>query len=267
VCELPQLSTSYSTENYKIAESVNLSGTIFPEETALMHDGHTVESYIATGSTCEAGMTFKEGHVGVLDEAKIFINFLIDKTPYVNNLEFQGSNDGTTWTSLHTFGEELHEGWNYVDYRDDGVVKPAYNSYRFYGSASGACKITEYKLHGVEAVASTADSHVCTPKIFLGTTELTTTTPLGDVTYNAAKTPKLVSISPRFGSVLGGTTVTLTGENLLGTGATSVLFDNRVCTVSSTSVTQIVCTTADKPYIPDTPVTKIEIEGLGLVAT
>ena len=38
-------------------------------------------------------MTFKENHVAILDEAKIFIGFLTDKTPYVDNLEFQGSND------------------------------------------------------------------------------------------------------------------------------------------------------------------------------
>lgn len=267
VCEMPSLATSYSVENYKVAESVDLAGTIFPEESALLHDGLTVESYESTSNDCEFGMTFKEGHVGVLDEAKIFINFLTSKTPYVDNLEFQGSDDGgSTWTSLHTFGEELHEGWNYIDYRDDDVVKPGYNSYRFAGSESGACRITEYKLHGVEAMAESSDSHVCTPKIFLGTTELTSTTPLNDVTYSAASTPKLLSISPRFGSVLGGTTVTLTGENLLG-GATTVLFDDRECTVTSASATEIVCTSDDKPYVPDTPVTKIEIEGLGLVAT
>jgi len=149
VCEMPILATSYSVENYKVAESVDLAGTIFPEESALLHDGLTVESYESTSSDCEFGMTFKEGHVGVLDEAKIFINFLISKTPYVDNLSFQGSDDGTTWTTLHTFGEELHEGWNYIDYRDDDVVKPGFNSYRFAGTESGACRITEYKLHGV----------------------------------------------------------------------------------------------------------------------
>ena len=81
-------------------------------------------------------MTFKENHVAILDEAKIFIGFLTDKSPYVDNLSFQGSNDDwVSWEDLHLFGEELHEGWNYIDYRDDGVDKPAYNSYRFYGEA------------------------------------------------------------------------------------------------------------------------------------
>lgn len=77
-------------------------------------------------------MTFKEGHVAVLDEAKVFIGFLTDKTPYVDNLAFQGSNDNwATYEELHLFSDEIHEGWNYIDYRDDDVEKPAFNSYRF----------------------------------------------------------------------------------------------------------------------------------------
>lgn len=95
-------------------------------------------------------MTMKKNHVAVLDEAKIFINFLTSKTPYVNNLAFQGSNDNwATFTELHRFSEEIHEGWNYINYRDHGVDKPAYNSYRFQGNETGACKVTEFRLHGV----------------------------------------------------------------------------------------------------------------------
>lgn len=67
--------------------------------------------------------------------------------------------------------------------------------------------------------------------------------------------------------MLGGTTVTLTGENFSDSGLTTVHFDNRNCDVQSQSSTEIVCITADKPYVPDTPKTVIEIEGLGSVAT
>lgn len=122
-------------------------------------------------------------------------------------------------------------------------------------------------MHGVEAIASESDSQACTPKIFIGGTELQTSIALEDVTYTASKTPKLTAVSPRFGSVLGGTTVTLTGENFSDSALTSVSFDNRVCDVQSTSATEIVCITADKPYVPDTPQAVISIEGLGKVAT
>jgi hypothetical protein len=109
-------------------------------------------------------MTFKENHVAILDEAKIFINFLTNKARFVDKLQFQGSNDGwVTNTLLHMFGEEIHEGWNYLNYRDHGVDKPSYNSYRFVGDDRNACKITEFRLHGVEAIDSEATTHECAP--------------------------------------------------------------------------------------------------------
>ena len=89
---------------------------------------------------------------------------------------------------------------------------------------------------------------------------------MSDVTYNAAVTPKLTSVSPRFGSVLGGTTVTLTGTNF-PVGAATVTFDNRVCTVQSQSDTEVICITDDKPYVPDTPKLQIDFEGAGYAAT
>ena len=42
-------------------------------------------------------MTFDQGFVGVLDEAKVFINWMTDATIYANNLAFLGSNDN--WTT------------------------------------------------------------------------------------------------------------------------------------------------------------------------
>jgi len=85
---VPSLSTSYSVENYSITAAHDLNGAIFPDETEILHDGLTVESYENTDAECEFGMSFKESHVAILDEAKIFIGFLTDKTPYVDNLSF-----------------------------------------------------------------------------------------------------------------------------------------------------------------------------------
>lgn len=46
----------------------------------------------------------------------------------------------------------MHEGWNYIDYRDSD--KPAFNSYRYFGLVADACRVTEFKLLGVEAINS-----------------------------------------------------------------------------------------------------------------
>jgi len=210
-------------------------------------------------------MTMKDGHIALLDEAKVFINFLIDKSPYVDNLVFQGSNDHwATFDDLHTFDDNLHEGWNYINFREE-VSKPAYNSYRFFGHADGACRVTEFRLNGVQAIDNTSSSHTCTPSIMIGSESLATDTVFGDVTYDNAFTPVLDRINPRFGSVLGGTTVTLTGTGFAGTS--SIHFDDRECTVSSETDTEIVCITADKPYVPDEPRVAIYVDGMGKVAT
>ena len=58
-------------------------------------------------------------------------------------------------------------------------------------------------------------------------------TTLSSISYTDTNTPLLTSIEPRFGSVLGGESVTLTGTNLLGNSGATVFFDNRECTVDS----------------------------------
>ena len=70
----------------------------------------------------------------------------------------------------------------------------------------------------------------------------------GEVTYYGALTPKLESMSPRFGTVTGGTLVTFSGS-----GFSSVLTENTIvidgidCPVSVSSDTAITCTTGKRP--------------------
>lgn len=45
---MPQLATTYSIENYKIKGAADLTGTSFPTDTEILHDGLTVESYISS---------------------------------------------------------------------------------------------------------------------------------------------------------------------------------------------------------------------------
>ena len=213
-------------------------------------------------------MNFKTGHVAVLDEAKVFINYLIDKTPYVDNLVFEGSNDNwATSELLYTFAADVHDGWNYIYFRD-WDEKPAFNSYRFFGTAAGSCRVTEFKLTGVQVIQDSSPEYRCTPSLIIGAETFATDVEFGTVTYSDDYTPVLDRINPRFGAVTGGTKVTLTGSNLQGTsGSASVYFDNRECVVNSVSETEITCTTSDKPYVPDEPRVDMYIEGLGNVAT
>ena len=78
------------------------TGTADAKQLPKLYDDKNLIDYTdATAEACSFQVQYKENHVGVLDEAKIFINNLLDKKPFIGS-KFQGSNDGKTWTDLWT---------------------------------------------------------------------------------------------------------------------------------------------------------------------
>lgn len=204
VCELSHLATTFSVDTYSITESAALHGTVFPVDSVL-DDSEVTIDHVDNTAGCNFGMTFKADHVAVLDEAKVYINFITSTAPYVDKLHFEGSNDNwATSDRLFTYGQDVHEGWNYINYRESGADKPAYNSFRFVGDEAGSCRVTEFKLLGVEAIADENPTFTCSPSIIINGEALVSAVALSDITYSSANTPLLTSIVPRYGSVLGG---------------------------------------------------------------
>lgn len=183
----------------------------------------------------------------MLDEVKFFINVLTDKTPFVDDLVFQGSDDGVAFTDLWVVDKSVHEGWNVHDFEDGS--EPSFNIYRFAGASNGSCRIGEVRLLGIESIDSDTAQHSCTPKLTVDGV----TTDLNPVIFDDALTPVLTSMSDRYGSVLGGETITFYGTGFSSTATTTVSIDNRDCAVSSTTTTEITCTTIDKPWVADEP--------------
>lgn len=187
-----------------------------------------------------------------------------NKTPFINdNLILQGSIDGTSFTDIYSYDASIHEGWNSVDFRDAGSI--VYSSLRLQGATDGSCRLGEVKVIGVEVFDNATPTPGCTPVLSIDGN----LTPFDAVKYNGAMTPVLddkTGISPRFGSVLGGEQVTFSGSGF-SAGAATVMIDNRPCSVDSQTDSMIVCTTADKPYVPGEPTLSIEIAGAGKVAT
>lgn len=52
-----------------------------------LFDTKKFEDY-TTAAQCYAGIVLPAGQVGILEEVKIFVRNLHDKTPYVDNLKF-----------------------------------------------------------------------------------------------------------------------------------------------------------------------------------
>jgi hypothetical protein len=90
----------------------------------------------------------------------------------------------------------------------------------------------------------------------------------GSVLYAGSQTPHLTSMTPRFGQVTGGDTVTFTGTTFSATTSDyTILIDNRPCAVTAATTTSVTCTTANRPGLFPNPTLTIVINGLGSVAT
>lgn len=87
-------------------------------------------------------------------------------------------------------------------------------------------------------------------------TELT-----GDISYENTKTSLLKSISPRFGSVMGGETITFNGENFSDNAADyTVMIDGKNCAVvSAPTATSFQCVTSSRAGLSPKPTLEIKI--------
>lgn len=119
------------------------------------------------------------------------------------------------------------------------------------------------RLVGTVVVNDANSQYQCTPQIFIDGQS----TDLNPVTFDEALTPVLSGMDKRFGSVLGGDTVTFTGSNFSAVGNASVLIDNRECVIDSQTSTSVTCTTSDKPFVPGNPTLEITFSDKGSVAT
>mmetsp|Transcript_29262 Transcript_29262/g.28380 ORF Transcript_29262/g.28380 Transcript_29262/m.28380 type:complete len:196 (-) Transcript_29262:637-1224(-) len=194
---------------------------------------------------------------------KFFMNEFLKET-FADKLALLASNDGSSYTELLTVGEEIHEGWNYYNYDGDEALN--YRFYKLVGEEAGSCNVGEFALMGVEAIESDATTFSCSPKVVL--TDGSSHDLQSSVEYQSTLTPLLDGISPRYGTVEGGTQVTFSGSNFpTDTNLVTIFIDERPCSIDSAQTNQIVCTTSDRTgYYPNTRL-DFFIDGMGNVAT
>jgi hypothetical protein len=112
-------------------------------------------------------------------------------------------------------------------------------------------------LRGVETIDNDESTFDCDVEIHLGDSE----TALNTVEYSNTFTTTLTGVSPRYGTVTGGTSVTFSGTNFLtDTGLYTITLDGIDCPVDSATSTSVTCTTGDRPGLIATK-TEIFIDG------
>lgn len=175
-------------------------------------------------------MKFREGYIGVLDKVKYYLAVDRNKqTYYDGHLKFQGSNDGVTFTDIFTADNNAHTGWNYVEWALEADY-PKYKQFRFTGDVAGSCVINEIQLHGIETIADLASTYSCLPNLIVQGVNVALT---GSVQYQGTLTPALVSVSPRYGRVEGGDSVTFAGTDFSSTLSDyTIIIDKIPCIVT-----------------------------------
>ena len=142
-CTLPPLATSYSANEFDIALSkaleVTWSGTGL--DLSALNDGvNTRDSEDNSSSNCYAEVNAREGFTFAIDQVKVFLNNLLDKSPYASgNLKIQGSNNGgASFTDIYSYDELIHEGWNTFDSRASSQI---FSKIRLQGAVAGSCRL------------------------------------------------------------------------------------------------------------------------------
>ena len=234
------MNTKFSTKEYEnfnnpknIIPKGNAYGSSNAAQQSKWYDGDITDSVSDSSNPCFFEVDYGFGKVGVIESAKFFVRNLQDKTPFVNNLKFQGSNDGgATWDDLWTVDHNICEGWNYFEWEEE-ATRPAYNKYRWRGNTGGSCRVTEVEAQGVVAFDDDNDEYTCDVNLIVDGVS----TPLNPVTYADDVTPILTDISPSYGSVLGGDTITFTGEGFDAIATTTITISGVECTITSQTAT------------------------------
>ena len=210
------------------------SRTSFPLDLAgVVFDGKNLPAAEQTTTAeCYVKVQMDEGYVATLSAFKIFMQYFPDIANYEDLLVLQGSNDdfATTPNEILKIDSSLHEGWNYYDLSQN---PPTFSHYRLQSmkpSTGGCDNIGEIQFIGRELINSSSSTETCKVQI-LENGVTNDAAILTDVSYDSAGTPTVTGIAPRFGSVEGGETVTITGTNFGSGNNPTVKFDGIECVV------------------------------------
>ena len=280
-CTVPPLVTTYSQQNFNIQSAplliANTSFAIIASNLATAdnaYDGDDCTFFTDTSNSVYVGIDAGSGVYLQLSEVS-FIGGGTDEENYKDLIGtlVEGSVDNTNWDTLFNFTGVINywNNWLVPVNQESGDNYPVYN-YRYYRLYQPFPRVTyainEIEWSGVLIQSVTSDSTTCPITLQLSSvTPALTQTPSTKVSYTAASTPSLTSMSPLNGTTLGGTTLTLTGTGFGSTSsAVNVAIDGVNCAITSITPSTIVCTTGARPAYAVASLA-ICVEGLGCAAT
>ena len=219
------------------------------------------------GKSCRIGIQIPDGYLVTPYRMRFYPE--LRRSAYFDKVSFEGSVDGVTYSSLGQTSS-IHEGWNFINATT--TADPQW--YRYLRlriddtSKTSRCALAELDFLGI--VAATSDTCPIVVSSNLTNSDIL----VGSVQYESLVTftPVVTDISPNNGTAIGGTLVTITGDNLLpldsvfGDGI-QVLFSGVSCAVVRSNLTTIQCITGHRsPYNIEVSNITVWIPGRGYAA-
>lgn len=144
----PLTQTSYNLSGVKqldLSRSVLFSDQNISNITASF-DGKTSTYYGSPNPICWIGIDIGQGLSALVDRVRFFTNLdWINAANMILSAKFEGSNDQTTWTTIGTVDQTVHNGWNVIV----TTGSPAYRYIRFLHNSTSQCNLAEVQLFGV----------------------------------------------------------------------------------------------------------------------
>jgi plastocyanin len=218
---------------------------------------------------CHTGLDLGAAGRAIVSKIRFFPAH--QRTALMVSGELQISDDGITWSTIHTISGGIHEGWNSVDF--EGLSTTRHVRYL---SPNHKCAVAFLEFSGVEASAAgvcpvrvETQRTLSHPSRGVVTTDYEVVhaeTSAVEYTYSVAETPVVTAISPRYGSSLGNTVLTVTGTGLpaIVTDA-EVMINGRACDVVSAASdgTQVTCRTTPRTDFRPLSVAVKDTTGVG----
>ena len=215
--------------------------------------------FVGDSDGCSFGYDFDKSMILQLSSVDFHLRFPYESTAYTNpiknyyNLTFEGSNDNVTYTEVFKLGSFIKEGWNtWINSSStsssyfSSPSTQAFRYYRFSSPLRKGCEIAEVRFFGVKLYSeghSDINSLSCDVELIVNSQSQAVIPSV--VNYELSETTIMTSLSPRYGSVAGGTLLTIKGERFPpSAGSISISIDGQPCaSVSVVSATEITCGT------------------------
>lgn len=212
-------------------------------------DGLQSSFYSSTAAVCYIGLDAGVGKVVNVRRIKYFPYYRWTiAANFIKGAIFEGSNDGTSYTTLGTVDQTVHAGWN-------SILVSTSTNYRYirmkHTSTSG-CKLSEFQIYGI----------LYNDLTIADVTDFTTGLTFNDgfhslpfagvLSYKEVETPIVESVSPNTGTIYGGTLLNITGANF-DIGIPEVIIDGVECVLDNTTnvtSTSFACVTGERLFMP-----------------